>query len=111
MAAAAVKVLVPRYWFQALEQVPFATILAVVVLAVLLSLCSEADAFIAASLTHTSLTAQLVFLVVGPMVDLKLIAMQTGTWGGRFARRFVPLTLLVAIAAGCFIGFLFFGSL
>ena len=34
-----------------------------------------------------SLTARLAFLVVGPMVDLKLISMQTGVFGRRFASK------------------------
>ena len=54
------------------------SVLALAVLAVLLSICSEADAFVAASLSQFSLTARLAFLVVGPMIDLKLFAMQTG---------------------------------
>ena len=37
-------------------------------LAVVLSICSEADAFVASSLTEFSLTARLAFMVVGPMV-------------------------------------------
>ena len=61
-------------------------------LAVLLSICSEADAFVAASLSQFSLTARLVFLVVGPMVDRKLISMQMGAFGRRFAFRFAPAT-------------------
>ncbi|MBE1584180.1 uncharacterized membrane protein YraQ (UPF0718 family) [Nonomuraea angiospora] len=63
----------------------------------LLSICSEADAFVAASLTAFSPTAKLAFLVVGPMVDLKLIALQAGTFGRAFTWRFVPLTLALAI--------------
>jgi uncharacterized protein len=45
---------------------------------VLLAICSEGDAFVAASLREFSLTARLVFVVVGPAVDVKLIAMQAG---------------------------------
>ena len=60
-----------------------------------MAICSEADAFIAASLTQFSMTARLAFMVVGPMVDVKLIALQTGTFGGRFAVRFAPLTFVV----------------
>ena len=69
---------------------PVLSVLALAVLAVLLSICSEADAFVAASLSQFSLTSRLVFLVVGPMVDLKLISMQTGVFGRRFAARFAP---------------------
>jgi uncharacterized protein len=40
--------------------------------------------------------------VVGPMVDLKLISMQAGVFGRRFAFRFAPTTFAVAllVAAG-----------
>jgi hypothetical protein len=41
-----------------------------------------------------------VFLVVGPMVDLKLISMQTGVFGRRFAARFAPATFAVAVLTG-----------
>jgi uncharacterized membrane protein YraQ (UPF0718 family) len=75
-------------------------VLALAVLAVLLSICSEADAFVAASLSQFSLTARLVFLVVGPMVDLKLIAMQTGVFGRRFVARFAPATFAAAVLIG-----------
>ena len=68
-------------------------VLALAALAVVMAICSEADAFVAASLTQFSLTARLAFMVVGPMVDVKLIALQAGTFGGRFALRFAPLTL------------------
>ena len=47
-------------------------VLAMAGLAVILAICSEADAFVAASLTQFSLTARLAFMVVGPMVDVKL---------------------------------------
>ena len=66
-------------------------------LAVVLAICSEADAFVAASLREFSLSARLVFLVVGPAVDVKLIAMQAGLFGRRFAARFAPLTFVAAV--------------
>jgi len=59
---------------------------------------------IAASLTEFSLTARLAFMVVGPMVDVKLVALQAGTFGRRFALRFAPLTLVVAVASSAVIG-------
>jgi uncharacterized membrane protein YraQ (UPF0718 family) len=52
------------------------SVLAMMTLALLLSLCSEADAFVAASFRTTlPLTAQMAFMVLGPMLDLKLVAM------------------------------------
>jgi uncharacterized membrane protein YraQ (UPF0718 family) len=87
-AAAVLSVLVPPSWTEAL---------AGQLLAVVLALCSEADAFVAASLTMLPLLPRLVFLVVGPAVDVKLIALQTGTFGRAFAARFAPLTFVVAV--------------
>ncbi len=43
-------------------------------------------------------------MVVGPMVDVKLIALQAGTFGGRFALRFAPLTLAVAVLSSAVVG-------
>ena len=99
-AAASINVLVPDRWLQNLAGHAVLSVIALAVLAVLLSICSEADAFVAASLSQFSLTARLVFLVVGPMVDLKLIAMQSGVFGRRFSARFAPTTFVVAIVAG-----------
>ncbi|MEV6345328.1 permease [Actinoplanes sp. NPDC051851] len=99
-AAATINVLVPDAWLQRLAGHPVLGVLALAVLAVLLSICSEADAFVAASLSPFSLTARLVFLVVGPTVDLKLIAMQAGVFGRRFMVRFAPVTFVAAVVVG-----------
>jgi uncharacterized membrane protein YraQ (UPF0718 family) len=103
-AAATINVVVPERWLQSLAGRPVLSVLALAILAVLLSICSEADAFVAASLSQFSLTARLVFLTVGPMVDLKLISMQTGVFGRRFAWRFAPTTFVMAIAVGTVVG-------
>jgi uncharacterized membrane protein YraQ (UPF0718 family) len=104
MAAATLKVVVPAGWLRALAGTPVVSVLALAVLAVLLSICSEADAFVAASLVQFSLTARLAFLVVGPMIDLKLFAMQAGTFGRGFALRFAPATFILAILGSALVG-------
>ena len=104
MAAATINVVVPEAWLQSLADNPVLSILALAILAVLLSICSEADAFVAASLSQFSRTSRLVFLVVGPMVDLKLISMQTGVFGRRFASRFAPATFVAAVVVGTGVG-------
>jgi uncharacterized protein len=38
------------------------------------------------------------------MVDVKLIALQAGTFGRGFALRFAPLTLVVALLSSAVIG-------
>lgn len=110
-AAAAIKVFMPLSFLGILLDNPWLAIIAMAALAVLLSLCSEADAFVVASLSTLSPTAQLTFLVVGPMVDIKLFAMQSGAFGPKFATRFMPLTLVCCTAAAALIGWLFFGRL
>ncbi|GAA5057319.1 hypothetical protein HNP84_000471 [Thermocatellispora tengchongensis] len=104
LAAATLNVVVPREWLDSVAGIPWLSILVLALLAVLLSICSEADAFVAASLNTFSPTAQLAFLVVGPMVDLKLIALQIGTFGRSFAVRFVPLTFGLAVLVSAVVG-------
>jgi uncharacterized membrane protein YraQ (UPF0718 family) len=104
MAAATLKAVVPESWLQAAAGNFLVSVLALAVLAVLLSICSEADAFVVASLTQFSLTARLAFLVVGPMIDLKLFAMQVGTFGRGFALRFAPATFTLAILMSMLVG-------
>ena len=59
----------------------FLAVLALAGLAVVMAICSEADAFVAASLDFSSpLNARLAFMVVGPMVDVKLISLQVGAF-------------------------------
>ena len=104
LAAAAMNVLIPPSWLDALADNPLLAILGMALLAVVLSICSEADAFVAASFTSFSLTARLTFLVVGPMVDLKLMSMQSGFFGRAFAARFAPTTFVVAVGMSILVG-------
>jgi uncharacterized membrane protein YraQ (UPF0718 family) len=104
MTAATLNVAVPPTLLHAVGGHPVLSVIALALLAVVLSLCSEGDAFVAASLTQFSYTARLAFLVVGPMVDAKLFAMQAGTFGRRFAVRFAPATLVVATLSAVLVG-------
>lgn len=104
LTAAVLNVVVPQQWLQAVADQPLLAILGLAALAVILSICSEADAFVAASLTEFSLTAKLAFLVVGPMVDIKLVSLQIGTFGRSFAQRFAPTTFVVAVLFSILVG-------
>jgi uncharacterized protein len=68
-------------------------ILAMMALAFVLSLCSQADAFVATSFSAFSPGAQLAFLVLGPMADTKL----TVLYGATFRRGFVVRLLVIAV--------------
>jgi len=110
MAAAALHVVVPPWVFEHLAGNLVVGILTMGLLAVVLALCSEADAFVAASLTMMPLVPRLVFLVVGPAIDVKLFAMQAGMFGRAFAIRFAPATFVVATVSATAIGLLILGG-
>ncbi|MFE6282719.1 permease [Streptomyces sp. NPDC057877] len=103
-AAATFNSVVPRAALDLFTDSPWLSVLLLAVLAVVLCVCSEADAFVAASLSGFSPTARLAFMVVGPMVDLKLVALQTGTFGRAFALRFSSVTWVVAVVSSAVVG-------
>jgi uncharacterized protein len=92
--AAVVQTFLPASAIDGVARIPVVSLLVMMGLAFVLSLCSESDAFIAASFTPFGPAAQLAFLVFGPMVDFKLAALYMGT----FKRGFFP-TMLVAVTA------------
>ena len=93
-------------WIKEIQDVsvnqPLLAIPAMMFLAVLLCLCSEADAFLAAGFTGMRVSARLGFLVLGPMFDLKLLVMYT-----RVFRPKLILTLVICtvtqVMAYCFL--------
>lgn len=103
-AAATLRVVVPPWMFEHIAGHLLIGVITMALLAFVLALCSEADAFVAASLTMVPLIPRLVFLVVGPAVDVKLVAMQAGLFGRGFALRFAPVTLVVATVLATAVG-------
>lgn len=75
--AASIQLLAPRYLFSPIASTPVSSISIMMVMAIVLNLCSEADAFVAASLQWTlvPISAQLAFMILGPMLDIKLLLM------------------------------------
>lgn len=88
--AALVQTLLPRQWFLALGGQPTLSILALMAFALVVSVCSSVDAFLAlgfaAQITPGALLA---FLLLGPVIDLKLF----GLLGQVFRPRALVLTL------------------
>lgn len=76
---------------------PLLAIPAMMLLAVLMCLCSEADAFVAASFTNMHASAKLAFLVLGPMLDLKLLMMYTRVYRPR----------LIGVIVACVVALVF----
>lgn len=104
MLAAAVNSFVPREWVDTVAGQAILGITVMALFAFVTALCSESDAFVAASFTAFSDTAKLVFLVVGPAMDIKLAAMEAGQFGPAFARQFVPVVVGVAILSAAGVG-------
>jgi hypothetical protein len=93
--AALAQTVVERSLFMELANIPMISVLLMMSLAILLNLCSEADAFIAASFQGMMpVSAQLAFLLTGPMLDLKLLLMYRSLFT---KRAIVALAGLVAV--------------
>ncbi|MFC4775195.1 permease [Paenibacillus sp. GCM10023252] len=77
-------------------------------LAYTMSLCSEADAFIAASFRSTFSTGALsAFLVFGPMLDIKNTMMLLGAFRVKFVLVLIGLVSLFTLAGSLLVGRLF----
>jgi uncharacterized membrane protein YraQ (UPF0718 family) len=72
LIAALVQTIVPQSFLLQVSTGPVLSVLAMMALAVVLSICSTVDAFIALAFANTFSTGSiLAFLVFGPMVDFK----------------------------------------
>jgi uncharacterized protein len=96
--AAAIQTFVPQTFVDSVASTPVLGLAAMMALAFVMSLCSESDAFVAASFTAFGPSAQLAFLVFGPMVDLKLGALYLGTFRRGAVGALVITVLAVTLA-------------
>jgi len=102
--SALIRTVTPVTGFAGFSDSPYALILVMMVLAVLMNLCSEADAFIAASFRWLIPgSAQLGFLVLGPMLDLKLMMMYLSVFRKRAIVLLSVLTFCVVFILMLFI--------
>ncbi|MBD8011856.1 permease [Microbacterium sp. Re1] len=99
--AGAVQVLVPRDVLLAIGSNPVLSILAMVALAMTVAICSNVDAFFALSFASTfSSGAIIAFLIVGPLVDVKMLALLRTT----FTARVLAAVVGVVVLSACVIG-------
>ena len=96
--AAIVQVYVPTRILTSISASPLLAILLLMLLAFLLSLCSEADAFIGASLLSSfGLAPVLAFLVIGPMLDIKNLLMMKNSFKTRFIWQFMGIVTVLVL--------------
>jgi uncharacterized protein len=92
-AAAVMQTLLPQSLISGIGEEVVIASLVMIAVAFALSLCSEADAFVAVSFTAFPLGSQLAFLVAGPMLDTKLAVL----YGATFRRDFLAKLAAVAV--------------
>ena len=101
LLAALMQTVIPQAWLTAVSAGPVVSVLALIALAVVLSICSTVDAFIALSFAGTFTTGSIIaFLVFGPMVDIKSTLMFLGVFRKRAVAYLVLLPLLMALVLG-----------
>ena len=92
--AATIQVAVPREVILSLGQGPVMSILAMMLLATIVSICSTVDSFFALAFASTFTSGSLLaFLVLGPMIDLKAIGLMLSVFKTR------AIVYLFALAA------------
>jgi uncharacterized protein len=99
--AALVQTLVPRPWLLAVGGAPTLSILALMLLSLVLSVCSSVDAFLALGFAaQVTPGALLAFLLLGPVIDIKLV----GLFGVLLRPRAILLTAVSAVLVVLLIG-------
>jgi len=101
LLAATMQTLVPQTTLLAIGQTPVLSVIALQVLAFVLSVCSTVDAFLALNFTGTFATGAIVaFLTFGPMVDIKSSLMFLGVFRRRAVAVLILLPLLLTMLVG-----------
>ena len=101
--AALVRVTLSTPTVEWISSQPLLTVPAMMLFAILISLCSEADAFVAASFGTVGVGGKLAMLVLGPMLDLKLLVMYRWVFAKTAVKTLVKwllgLSFLIGVAA------------
>lgn len=104
--AALMQTVVPQSWLISLGQNAFLSVVIMMAIGVLLSICSTVDAFVALAFVNVFPTGSiLAFLVFGPMVDIKSVLMYLRVFNLRTVLYLVALPALMTLLAGLFLNF------
>ena len=107
--AAVTQTVVPRVTLLGLGQGPVVSVVAMMALAVILSVCSTVDAFVALAYAGTFTDGSLIaFLVFGPMIDIKSILLMLTVFSARTVALVATLVteavLLIGIGLNYWVG-------
>ncbi|MDO4712727.1 MAG: permease [Candidatus Saccharibacteria bacterium] len=109
MLAAATQVFIPRDIITAVGGDLMLSVVAMILLGFVVSICSSVDAFFALAYTTTFRQgALLAFLLAGPMIDIKMIALLKSTFTMRFTAIVTALvfglSLLIGVGVNLYVG-------
>ncbi|HFH9247363.1 TPA: permease [Streptococcus agalactiae] len=105
LIASAMQIYLPTRVLTTIGHSPITAILVMMLLTFILSLCSEADAFIGASLLSTfGIAPVMAFLLIGPMIDIKNLMMMVNSFKTRFIVQFISVSSLIIIIYCLFVG-------
>jgi uncharacterized membrane protein YraQ (UPF0718 family) len=108
MLAAAMQTFISQSNLLAVGSGPVLSVLVMLALAFILSICSTVDAFVALGFVGAfSFGAVLSFLTFGPMVDIKSLLMYRQVFKNRIVGYLVLLPFLMALLAGLALNYLF----
>jgi uncharacterized membrane protein YraQ (UPF0718 family) len=104
LLAAGMQTVVPQSALLAIGGGALSSVLAMLALAFVLSVCSTVDAFVALAFVNTFTSGSVLsFLVFGPMVDVKSVLMFLGVFRRRIALYLVLLPLMMALLMGVYL--------
>lgn len=108
IVAGLVQTVIPRSFLVALTSQPVLAILALMLLAFIISICANVDAFFALSLSSVFPKSAIVaFLVFGPMVDIKMIALLKTTFTIRIILYSSALIFMMSFITGLLVQYAF----
>ncbi len=99
LISASLQILVPRITLKQFGTTTISSIIFMMLLAFVLSICSEADAFIASSFKYSFSSASVLgFMLFGPMIDIKNCIMLYGSFKKGFATRFIITCTIICFS-------------
>lgn len=108
LIAGLIQVLIPREVLLDLGSNPALSILVMMALAFIVSICSNVDAFFALAFSNTFSAGSIVsFLVFGPMIDIKMLHLMRTTYRAKVLLVVSGLVALMSLAIGLAVNYAF----
>lgn len=108
LLAGLIQVAVPRDILLALGSHPVWSILAMMLLAFVVSICSNVDAFFALAFSNTFTAGSLVsFLIFGPVIDIKMLSLMRTTYKTQVLLQITVIAALISALIGLAVNYAF----